>query len=323
MTNLSDQLYAVGLLPVVTVDSPGHAVPLAQALIDGGIPAAEITFRTPAAAQSIAEIAQAFPDFLAGAGTVLTVQQAEAAVSAGAKFLVSPGLNPDVVQWCFDHGTPIYPGISSPTELEAARKLGLTEVKFFPAQQSGGSSMLRALSAPYPQMRFIPTGGISVQNLEEYLALPNVLCCGGSFVASARQIASGEFDKIRMQAKQAVSAILDAQLLHVGINCTDAAQARDVAGSFQDLFGFDVQETPGSFFAGTAAEICKTPFLGEHGHLAFSVAHIERAVAWFRFRGIDFREETRVQDEKGLVAVYFKDEISGFAIHLRRKDRKA
>ena len=292
-------------------------------MVDGGIPAAEITFRTPAAAQSIAEIAQAFPNFLVGAGTVLTVRQAEEAVSAGAKFIVSPGLNPDVVQWCLDRGTPIYPGIASPTELEDALRLGLTEVKFFPAEQSGGSSMLRALSVPYPQIRFIPTGGISVQNLEEYLALPNVLCCGGSVVASTQQIASGDFDKIRVQAKRAVSAILDAQLLHVGINCANTAQAQDVAGSFQNLFGFDVRETPGSFFAGTAAEICKTPFLGEHGHLAFSVAHIERAVAWFRFRGISFREETRVQDEKGLVAVYFKDEISGFAIHLRRKDRQA
>ena len=193
------------VIPVIVIDQPDNAVPLARALADGGLPVAEITFRTGNAAESLRRIAAECPDVLVGAGTVLDPDQAAWARSAGASFVVSPGMNPRVVDYCTSHGIPVIPGVCTPTEIEAARELGLHVLKFFPAEAMGGQACLKAVSAPYRDVRFIPTGGISASNLEGYLSLKNVLACGGSWMAPSEWIAEGKFDRIRDEAAKAAA----------------------------------------------------------------------------------------------------------------------
>lgn len=195
------------LLPVVVVEDAADAVPLARALVAGGLPVAEVTFRTSAAADAIRRIADDVPDALLGAGTVLTVDQVKAARKAGASFLVTPGFNPAVVQAAADEGLPIVPGINNPTGVEQAMSFGLSAVKFFPAEPTGGVPFLKALAGPYGGMRFIPTGGIGPKNLREYLALPAVLACGGSWMVDPGLIKSGRFDEVQRLTAEAVALV--------------------------------------------------------------------------------------------------------------------
>ncbi|MDO6732756.1 bifunctional 4-hydroxy-2-oxoglutarate aldolase/2-dehydro-3-deoxy-phosphogluconate aldolase [Marinovum sp. 2_MG-2023] len=194
------------LLPVVVLERAEDAVPLAKALLAGGLAVAEVTFRSDAAAESLSAIAAEVPDMLIGAGTVLTEAQVQAALDAGAQFLVTPGYNPKVVAAARAAGLPIVPGVNNPTGVEAAMADGLDAVKFFPAEQTGGVAFLKALSGPYRQMRFIPTGGIGLGNLGNYLSLPSVLACGGSWMVDPKLIAAGKFDEISKLTAAAVEA---------------------------------------------------------------------------------------------------------------------
>ncbi len=195
------------LVPVVKIEHARDAVPLGEALLSGGLPVAEITFRTDAAEESIRKIVTELPDLFVGAGTVLKVDQAKQAVDAGAKFIVTPGFNPKVVDYCVTNGIPITPGINSPTQIEMALDRGLDVVKFFPAEPSGGLKMLKAMSAPYGEVMFIPTGGIDITNLKDYLSFPKVLACGGSWMVKAGFISSGKFAEITAITKEAVTVI--------------------------------------------------------------------------------------------------------------------
>ena len=178
---MTQELYSIGLIPVIKIENPDDAVPLAKALIDGGLPAAEITFRTACAAEAIEYAAKNYPDMEIGAGTVINAEQCEAALKAGATFIVSPGLSPAVAQICKDRNIPYYPGCVTPTEIMAALEFGITTVKFFPANVYGGLKALKALSAPFPQVRFIPTGGVDRSNIDEFLAFDKIEAIGGSF----------------------------------------------------------------------------------------------------------------------------------------------
>ena len=198
---------ALGVVPVVAIEDANDAKPLANALVEGGLPCAEITFRTAAAADAIKAMADAYPEMLVGAGTVITVEQAQQAIDNGAKFIVSPGLDEEVVQYCQEAGVPVTPGIITPTELQKALKLGLEVVKFFPAEASGGVKYLKALGGPFPQVKFIPTGGVSTSNLTDYLALPQVVACGGSWLVKKTMIAAGEFDTIEQLAREAIALV--------------------------------------------------------------------------------------------------------------------
>lgn len=206
-----DRIFAtlgqIGLVPVIKLDRPDDAVPLARALLDGGLGCAEITFRTTAAAESIRRIAEHVPELLVGAGTVLSVRQAEQAVAAGAQYIVSPGFDAAVVDWCQAHDVPVLPGVVTPTEINMALAKGLHLLKFFPAEEVGGVRMLKALHGPYGDVQFIPTGGINTTNLAEYLALPNVVACGGSWMASATMIAEGRFAEITRVAAEAQAIV--------------------------------------------------------------------------------------------------------------------
>lgn len=207
MEKLTQKIGQTGVIPVVKIDNADDAIPLAKALSLGGLPCAEITFRTEAAEESIRRISKQFPDFFVGAGTVLTKEQADAAMAAGAKFIVSPGLNPEVVKHCLDKGYPIIPGVCTPTEVEAAMSLGLTYLKFFPAEAAGGVKMIKAMSAPYTKVRFMPTGGISTKNLADYLSLKAVYACGGSWMVPSDMLSEGKFDEIEKLTKEAVELL--------------------------------------------------------------------------------------------------------------------
>ena len=193
----------MGIVPVVVLNDVKNAVPLAQSLINGGLPCAEVTFRTEAAQQSIVEISKNFPQMFVGAGTVLTTEQVDRAVDAGAKFIVSPGFNPKVVEYCLKKEYPITPGIMTPTELEMALGFGLDVVKFFPAENAGGLKMIKAMAAPYTMMKFMPTGGINPENVREYLQCDKILACGGSWMVKGDLINSGNFAEIEKLTKEA------------------------------------------------------------------------------------------------------------------------
>lgn len=207
MDTITAALGEIGLVPVIKIDRPEDAVPLARALLEGGLGCAEITFRTAAAAEAIRQIAREVPELLVGAGTVLNVAQAQQAADAGAKFLVSPGFDPAVVDWSRERGVLMLPGVATPTEVQMALARGLRLLKFFPAEEAGGVRMLKALHGPYQDVRFMPTGGIKPANLPEYLALPNVVACGGSWMATAELIAAGRFDEITRLSAEARAVV--------------------------------------------------------------------------------------------------------------------
>ena len=209
MNDALKTLGSIGIVPVVVLNKADHAQPLAQALVNGGLPCAEVTFRTDAAEESIRLISKNFPDMFVGAGTVLTVEQADRAFNAGAKFIVSPGFNPKVVEHCLKKGYPVCPGIMTPTELEMALGFGLDVVKFFPAENAGGLKMIKAMSAPYTMMKFMPTGGINATNVRDYLACNKILACGGSLMVKGELINAGDFAEIERLTKEAAGIVKD------------------------------------------------------------------------------------------------------------------
>lgn len=204
MKTLEEQFYDYAVVPVVVLDDAEDAAPLAEALVKGGLPCAEVTFRTEAAEESIRIMSEKYPEMLVGAGTVLTTEQVDRAVAAGAKFIVSPGFDPEIVDYCMEKNIPVFPGCVSPSEVAQAVKCGLKVVKFFPAEQAGGLAMLKAMAAPYTMLKFMPTGGINTKNLKEYLGFSKILCCGGSWMVKGDMIKNKEFDKITEMTKEAV-----------------------------------------------------------------------------------------------------------------------
>ena len=203
MKSIEERFAELKVVPVVVLNNVKDAAPLAKALVEGGLPCAEVTFRTEAAAESLRIMAEAYPDMLVGAGTVLTTEQVDKAVEAGAKFIVSPGFDPEIVDYCIEKNIPVFPGCISPSEVAQAVKRGLKVVKFFPAEQAGGLTMIKAMAAPYNMLKFMPTGGINTKNLKEYLACDKILCCGGRWMVKGDMLEAGEFDKIQKLTEEA------------------------------------------------------------------------------------------------------------------------
>ncbi len=204
---MTAQLRKLRLVPVIVIDDARSAPALGRALAEGGLPCAEVTFRTAGARDALARMASECPEVLAGAGTVLTPAQAKEARDAGAKFIVAPGFSPAVVDYCIENDIPVFPGVATPTEIEAALTRGLTVLKFFPAEPLGGVAYLKAMSAPYGDIEFMPTGGISLQNVGGYLAFSRVVACGGSWMAPSDWIGAGEFERITTEVRRAVAAV--------------------------------------------------------------------------------------------------------------------
>ena len=280
---------------------------------------AEVTFRTAAAEESIRRMTEAFPQMLVGAGTVLTKEQVDAAAAAGAKFIVSPGFDPEIVDYCLKKKIPVLPGCISPSEVAQAVKRGLTIVKFFPAEQAGGIAMIKAMAAPYHQMKFMPTGGVNLDNINEYLNFDKIIACGGTWMVKDNLIKEKKFDEIQNLTTQAVHKMLGFKLAHIGINCDNEEQAHKVAEAFDFMFGFAPKENPSSIFSDTYVETMKTPFLGTKGHIAIAVNSVERAKAYLEQKNIAFNEDSAVYRPDGkMQAVYMAQEVGGFAIHLVR-----
>jgi 2-dehydro-3-deoxyphosphogluconate aldolase/(4S)-4-hydroxy-2-oxoglutarate aldolase len=210
MSSLESVLREFGVLPVVKIENADDAQSLAEALIRGGLPCAEITFRTDAAEEAIRKIKEKYPDFFVAAGTVLTVENVKKAVQAGASLIVAPAFNPEIVNYCLKNNIPVIPGVATPSEIDAAYTAGLETVKFFPAEAMGGLKYLKAVAAPYFMMKFMPTGGINVNNLKDYLGFGKVVCCGGSWIAPSGMIASHDFESITKLAAEAVAAVKEA-----------------------------------------------------------------------------------------------------------------
>ncbi|MCH4239622.1 MAG: bifunctional 4-hydroxy-2-oxoglutarate aldolase/2-dehydro-3-deoxy-phosphogluconate aldolase [Oscillospiraceae bacterium] len=316
MNEILKRIGAVTIVPVIKITDVDNAVPLAQALCRGGLPAAEITFRAAGAEEAIRRIRSAVPEMLVGAGTVLTTEQADKAIEAGAQFLVSPGLNIHVTKHVLDRGMTMLPGCATPAECEAAMALGLDAVKFFPAEPAGGISMIKAMSAPYSGLHFMPTGGIKPENLDSYLSFDRILACGGTWMVKESLIEDHRFDEIERLTREAVKSMLGLHVRHVGINCANNSAASSLGDALSSL-SLEKTETPLSYFNGGLFELMKQPGRGTNGHVALGVHHLERAIAYFKLRGIPFDESSCQYDESGkLRLIYLDKEFGGFAIHL-------
>lgn len=309
--NIVNEIYKMGIVPVVVLDNSENALPLADALYEGGIRTMEITFRTDAAEQSIKNLVSSNTKMLIGAGTVTTVELAQKAVHAGAKYIVSPGFNPKVTQWCLDNSIPVIPGVNSPSQVEQVMNLGLDTMKFFPAEQSGGVPMLKTLASVY-KAKFMPTGGISITNMNEYLSLCNVIAVGGSWICPKKLIENNNYTAITLLSKQAISTMHNFHILHVGINSKDNNEALSTANTLCSILGCEKVIAKDSYYVNDMFEILKMPFLGTNGHIGIAVNNLERAMQYFTEKGIEFNHDT-YQEHK---LVYFQNEIAGFAVHL-------
>ncbi len=203
MSTVAEKIAGFGVVPVVVLEDVKDAAPLAKALVEGGLPCAEVTFRTAAAEESIRVMTTEYPDMFVGAGTVLTIEQVDRAVAAGAKFIVSPGFDPEIVDYCLEKEIPVFPGCITPSEVAQAVKRGLKVVKFFPAEQFGGVATIKAMAAPYVGLKFMPTGGVSAKNLESYLSCDKIIACGGSWMVKGDLVKAGKFDEIKTLTEEA------------------------------------------------------------------------------------------------------------------------
>ncbi len=317
MDKICEELYRIGIVPVIAIDDAKDAEPLAKALIDGGLPAAEVTFRTAAAEEAIRIISSKFPEMIVGAGTVLNKDQADRAKAAGAKFIVSPGFNRSNVEYIRSIGVPVVPGTATPGEVEQAIELGLDAVKFFPAEQNGGIAKIKAMAAPYTKMNFMPTGGVNRNNLNDYLSFGKVFCAGGSWMVKKDLIAAGKFDEIEKMTREAVETMLGFTLKHVGINRENADDAEKTADAFDRMFGFTKKVGNSSVFAGSFIEVMKAKGPGAMGHIAVGTNNVDRAVYHLSRQGVAFDESSFKYDDAGhLKVAYLAEEFGGFAVHL-------
>jgi len=314
-----EKLSLAGLVPVIAINDAEDAVPLCKALAEGGLPVAEITFRTAAAEESIRRVHEALPEVLLCAGTVLTTEQVDRAVNAGAAAIVSPGLNPEVVKYCLSKNIPICPGTANPSDIEVALSLGLNAVKFFPAESLGGLKLIKAMAAPYGAVKFMPTGGINEKNMLDYLAFDKILCCGGSWMVPGDAVAAKDWNRITELTRSAVNTMLGFELRHVGINCEDAETSMAEARKLANLLGWPIKEGNSSNFVGTGIELNKKIGRGKNGHIAIGTNSVKRAKWHLEQRGFKFIEDSAVVKNGKLIAIYLEDEIGGFACHLVQK----
>jgi 2-dehydro-3-deoxyphosphogluconate aldolase/(4S)-4-hydroxy-2-oxoglutarate aldolase len=309
------KLHGIGIIPAIVLDRVEDAAPLADALCKGGLPAAEVTFRTPAAHDAMIAMKKQRPELIVGAGTVLTKEQVDSALDAGAEFIVAPGLNPEVVKYCQEKGVAVCPGISSASELEQALALGLHTVKFFPAEAMGGIKTIKALCGPYKTMTFLPTGGVNTNNMLDYLSFNKIFAVGGTWMVKGDLIKNGRFDEVERISREAVLKMLGMHIKHIGINCTEA-DGRNTADAFANLLQGTVRETSNGYFGSEMIEIMVKEHFGTKGHIAIGVNNVERALAYYRALGFAFDEDSITYDEAGDAKfAYFKDEIGGFRVH--------
>ena len=319
-SDVFDKIASLGILPVIKIEDTETSADLAAALCAGGIPAIEVTARNDGAFASVSRIKAAFPNMLVGMGTVTNIDMVKAAVSAGADFVVSPGLGRAMVEYCLEHDLPVVPGCVTPSEIQKAQEMGLSLLKFYPANRFGGVGGIRDLAGPFAKVRFIPTCGVNFDNLGEYLSCPAVAAVGGSFMAKADVIARRDWDTVTANCRRSIALGLGAELAHVGINCEGKESAVFLAEALNLRFPMGVRIGGKSTFVGTAAELMHIPYYGTHGHIGFKVNSPERAKAYFERLGIAVNEESITYNEKGeMNFFYLREEIGGFALHVVQK----
>ena len=288
-----EKLSLAGLVPVIAINDAEDAVPLCKALSDGGLPVAEITFRTAAAEEAIRRVHQELPDVLLCAGTVL---------------------------YCVEKGIPVCPGTSSPSDIETALSFGLKAVKVFPAEAIGGLKLIKSMAAPYGNVRFMPTGGINENNMLDYLAFDKILCCGGSWMVPKDAVEAKDWARITALTRSAVNKMLGLELRHVGINSGTPEKSMEDAKCLAALLGWEIKEGNSSNFCGASFELMKKPGRGTNGHIAIACNNIARAKWHLERRGFTFEDESTASYKNGkMTAIYLKGEIAGFAFHLVQK----
>lgn len=320
MNDVLKRVSDIGIIPVIAFNSVEEAVPLCRALVAGGLPAAEVTFRTACAEECIRVIAKEVPEMLLGAGTVLTCDQADRAMDAGAKFIVAPGYDPHVTQHVIDRGGLMMPGTASAGEMQQAMNQGCEVLKFFPAEANGGVGMLKNIGAALKSAKWMCTGGVNAKNVNDYLGYEQIVAVGGTWMCKSDMIKAGEWERITALCKEAVKTMLGFTVKHVGINCGGDAEAERCAKSLCAVFGFDYKAGSSSNFAGTGVECCKVDKPGAKGHIAVGVNNVDRAIYHLERQGVRFRDTDRVVDAATgrTKAIYLEDEFCGFAIHLAK-----
>ncbi len=319
MTTLSpilEQIRLAGIVPVIAIQDANDAEPLARALLQGGLPCAEVTFRTSAAQESIRRIAQKFPEMLLGAGTVLTVDQVKAALDCGARYIVSPGLNPKVVEYCLSRSVAVTPGVATPSDVEVALELGLEVVKFFPAEANGGLPYLKALSGPYGKVQFIPTGGIDESNLLPYLKFPKTLACGGSWMVKPEFISAKQFDKIRDLTARAVQMMLGLTLDKVAFAAKDPPELSQLGKVLSDLLMQPIRKADSSLQVGGHFIVFKK---GEDfpRHILLLGTHFpDRALFYLRTQGVEKKEGGSFTLSGGIEGETLELDLGGFSVGL-------
>ena len=320
MNPIVERVYEIGIIPVIAFNSVDEAVPLCKALVAGGLPAAEVTFRTACAEDCIKKIHEEVPEMLLGAGTVLTIDQADRAMAAGASFIVSPGFDPNVTKHVIEKGGIMMPGTSSPGEMQQAMNLGCEAIKFFPAEANGGVAMLKNIGGALKTAKWMCTGGINTKNVNDYLAYDQIFAVGGTWMCKSDKIKAGAWDEITAMCKEAVDTMLGLELGHIGINSADEAEAAKTAETLGALLNMAVKPGNSSIFVGKKEfEIMKKPGRGTHGHIAIKTNNVDRAIYHLGLRGVKFDMDSKVVKNGKTTAIYMADEIAGFAIHLVQK----
>ena len=312
-----ENIRKLGVLPVIKIEDPETAVPLADALCKGGLDAIEVTLRNDTALQAISMIKKSIPDMTVGAGTILSKSQIDESIAAGADFLVAPGFNVKNVEYSLEQRCPFVPGCTTATEISQAVELGLNTIKFFPSEANGGTAAMKLFSGPFPSVKFVPTGGLTFDNLENYLRMDCVAACGGSFMAKSDLIKAHNWEAIIENCRKAVKLSLGFELAHVGINNKNENEASRNAEALQAMLGLSVRNGNSSIYSGSAVEFMKSKYYGENGHIGFYTNSVFRAKAWFDKNGISIREESlRIKADGRYQSFYLKEEIGGFAIHV-------
>ena len=320
MNPVLQRVYEIGIIPVIAFNDVDEAIPLCKALMDGGLPAAEVTFRTACAEECIRKIHEELPDMLLGAGTVLTNDQADRAMAAGASFVVAPGYDPNVTQHVIDKGGLMMPGTCSAGEMQQAMNQGCEAIKFFPAEANGGVDMIKNIGAALKTAKWMCTGGVNAKNVNTYLANPQIIAVGGTWMCKSDKIKAGAWEDITAACKEAVDVMLGLELGHIGINCADDAEAMKTAELLGGLLSKAVAPGNSSIFVGNKEfEIMKKPGRGTHGHIAIKCNNIDRAVYHLSRRGVKFDMDSMVTKNDKHIAIYLADEVAGFAIHLVQK----
>ena len=317
MNSVLQRVYEIGIIPVIAFNSVDEALPLCKALMAGGLPAAEVTFRTACAEDCIKKIHEELPDMLLGAGTVLTKDQADRAMAAGASFIVAPGFDPEVCKHVIDKGGIMMPGTASAGEMQQAMNMGCEALKFFPAEANGGVGMLKNIGAALKGARWMCTGGVNAKNVNDYLGYDQIFAVGGTWMCKSDVIKAGDWAKITAQSKEAVDTMLGLHLIHVGINTGNEEEAAKIAGLISTMLNMKVTPGNSSIFVGNKEfEIMKKPGRGTNGHIAILTNNVDRAIYHLGQRGVKFDMDSKNVKDGKTIAIYFADEIAGFAFHL-------